>query len=248
MNNKFYFLLFLLNVISFNAQILEEYNFYPKDQFPYEGGEIQFYKDFHDILIANNLKPCEDKHESYNMKVIISETGSVKYLKDDSNNEMAEKNKCAYDLGLKVASKMTKWKPLIVDGEKKQAIGSFYIIPNDLFDNYKEGYFIDEKMAMFDGLSGGGINEFRKEVVKRINLTGYKWNQAFKMQIVFVVNRQGEMEDFKVMQSSGLPEFDQRVISGIKNVQKKKKWTPATINGEPVRYRFKLPLSFSATQ
>lgn len=244
---------FLLLCAFFSAVVCaqsfyEEQYMYPKDQFPYSGGEVQFYKDFHEILMTKDLKPCENKDEMYNLKVIIATDSSIKYLKDDSNKDMADKNKCTYDLGLEVVSYMNKWKPAVVDGEKRQSIAHFYIIPNDLFENYKEGYVPQGNAANFGSLAGG-VNAFRQEVVKRVDLRGYQWNKPFKMLVTFVVNKEGEMEDFQIVQSSGLPEFDQRVINGIKSIKgKKHKWNPATINGQPVKYRFKLPLSFSASQ
>lgn len=248
MNIFFYFLFTLFSTAVFSQNFYEDQYVYPKDQFPYIGGEAQFYKDFHQILISKNLKPCENKDEMYNLKVIIATDSSIKYLKDDSNKEMAEKNKCTYDLGLEVVSYMNKWKPAFVDGEKRQSIAHFYIIPNDLFENYKEGYVPQGNAANFGGLAGG-VNAFRQEVVKRVDLRGYQWDKPFKMLVTFVVNKEGEMEDFQVVQSSGLPEFDQRVINGIKSIKgKKHKWNPATINGQPVKYRFRLPLSFSASQ
>lgn len=246
---RFFTAAFVLLFSFFNAQeITEEHYVYPPGQYPYEGGEAQFYKDFHEIVTNKGLKPCDNKDEIYNLKVIITENGTVKYLRDDSNKEMAELNKCTYNLGLEVVSYMDKWKPIVIDGKKQQSIAHFFIIPNDLFENYKEGYIPEGQVANYKDLPGG-INAFRKELVKRIDLRGYQWNKTFKMVVSFVVNKEGEMEDFKVLQSSGLTEFDQRVISGIKSIKGKKyRWTPAKINGIPVKYRFRLPLTFAAAE
>lgn len=246
MNNKIIILFCFLFFFSLQAQIFEESDVYPEGQFPYEGGEAQFYRDFHNILIAKNLKPCANKEEMYNLKVIISEDGIIKYLKDDSNNIMAAKNDCTYELGLEVVSYMNRWKPILIDGRKRQSVAHFFIIPNDLFENYKEGYIPTGIAANYNNLPGG-VSSFRSEVTKRIDLTGYEWNKAFQMLITFVINLEGEMEDFQVLKSSGLSEFDQRVINGIKSIKGKKyKWKPGTINGFPVKYRFKLPLTFGA--
>lgn len=233
----------------FNGQnFTEEYDYYPEGQFPYLGGEANFYKDFHDILLSEKLQPCENKEEIYNLKVIVPENGAIKYLVDATNKDDVEKYKCTYNLGLKVVSRMNKFKPVLIDGQKKQAVARFYIIPNDLFENYKEGYVPQGVSANYNNLAGG-VNSFRKEVVKRIDTRGYQWNKEFTMIVSFVVNTDGEMEDFQMIQSSGLQEFDQRVMRGIKSIKgKKHKWVPGKINGIPVKTRFKLPLRFGAPE
>lgn len=226
-----------------------EYNQYPAGQYPYKGGEAAFYKDFHDIVTKNGFQPCENKEEVYNLKVIIPETGPIKYLKDETNKDAAEKYKCTCDLGLKVVSLMDKWKPVVIDGEKKQSVAQFYIITDHLFENYKNGYIPSGVAANYNNQSGGGINAFRKLVADRIDTRGYNWSRAFTMIVTFVVNTEGGIEDLKVLQSSGLPEFDQRVMRGIKSVTgKKHKWTPGKIDGVPVKTRFRLPLRFGAPE
>lgn len=226
----------------FNAQVLDEY---PKNQDFYEGGEVALYKDIHQVLKDSELQPCEDKKQIYLVKLLITEDGTIKYIKDDINKEYAESNKCAYNLGLKAVSKMNKWKPLMINGEKKSSIASFHIFPDALFDKYKEGYVLQSTDALFEG-SKDGINKFRSVLVKKIDISGFQWKEAFKLVSTFVVNKEGTIEDIKLENSSGVAEFDQRIINGIKSV--KKKWTPATIEGMPVKYRFRLPLSFRATE
>lgn len=224
------------------AQVAQPlYYYYPHGQEPYKGGDKEFYKDFHQILVDKKMEPCENKNELYLLKVIVNEDRSVKYLKDDMNAEMAEKNKCAYNLGLQVLKYMDKWKPLESDGEIKKGVASYHIFPDALFENYREGYSVESKPALLEGLPDG-INKFRSEVVRKIDLVGFQWKQSFKMVALFTVNTEGVIEDITLENSSGVPEFDRRIISGIKNV--KKKWSPATIHGIPVKYRFRLPLSF----
>ncbi|MCW3169377.1 energy transducer TonB [Chryseobacterium sp. 09-1422] len=225
-----------------SAQVAEPlYYYYPHGYEPYKGGDKEFYKDFHQILLDKNMEPCENKNELYLMKVIVTEEGSVKYLKDEMNSGMAENNKCAYNLGLQVVKYMNKWKPLEVDSAKKQGVASYHIFPDALFENYKEGYTVESEPALLEGLPDG-INKFRSEVVKKIHLDGFQWKQSFKLVALFTVNTEGVIEDITLENSSGVPEFDKRIISGIKNV--KKKWSPAKIHGVPVRYRFRLPMSF----
>ncbi|SHM13228.1 TonB family C-terminal domain-containing protein [Chryseobacterium polytrichastri] len=237
---------FIISLLSFSLNVFgqkvhSQYFFYPKEQDSYEGGEKQFYKDFHQIIIDKNLKPCENKAEVYYLKVIVKEDGSVKYLKDDSNSEMALKNKCTYDLGLEVLKYMDKWKSAIIEGEKKPAVASFFIVPDDLFDHYKEGYIPQYDAASFESMPDG-ISKFREEVVRRIDIDGFNWSNGFKLVVNFTVNTEGKIQDVTLEESSGVKEFDNRVIDGIKRI--KKKWSPAKVGGVPVNYRFKLPLNF----
>ncbi|WP_326981681.1 energy transducer TonB [Chryseobacterium sp. MYb264] len=225
----------------FGQQVASEYYHYPHLQNPYGDGEVQFYKDFHQVLIDKNLKPCDNKDEVFYLKVLIGEDATVKYVKDDTNKELAEKNKCAYNLGLQVLRYMNKWNPAEIDGGKKKAVAGFFVLPNDLFENYKEGYIPQANPALFENLPGG-INQFRKEVGKKINLDGFQWKEAFKLVAIFVVKADGTIGDVSLEQSSGVKDFDDRIIRGIKSI--KKKWNPATVGGVPVNYRFRLPLNF----
>lgn len=97
--------------------------------------------------------------------------------------------------------------------------------------------------AVFDNRPGG-VNKFREEIAKRIDLSGYQWKKAFTVVFSFVVNEEGKIEDVKAEKSSGIPEFDNRFIYAIKSL--KKKWTPATVNGAIVKSRFKIPFNISA--
>ena len=218
-----------------------QFHTYPKNQTSYIGGDAQFYKEFHQILVDKNLKPCENKKELYQLKVIVAEDGSVKNLKDEQNSEMAVESKCAYDLSREVLKYLNNWQPPKINGVKKQAIASFYIFPDDLFERYTEGYNLENDIT---GGLPGGINQFRTEVSKKINLDGFNWEKPFQLAVIFIINKEGKMEDVRLEESSGNPDFDRRIINGVKSV--KKKWNPATINGVPIKFRFRLPLSFGS--
>ncbi|GEN71757.1 energy transducer TonB [Chryseobacterium lathyri] len=90
----------------------------------------------------------------------------------------------------------------------------------------------------------GGMNSFRAEVAKQIDLSGFVWTQPFKLVVNFSVSKEGKMENIKLQESSGNAEFDQRIIDGIKRMRKKK-WTPAKRYGEPVESFYTLPLNFN---
>ncbi|MDQ1159863.1 TonB family protein [Chryseobacterium sp. SORGH_AS 447] len=243
MIRKFLFLSITGCFLSVSGQTVKEEVFrYPRAYEAYEGGDVQFYKDFHQILMEKNLTPCENKEEYYQLKVRIDENDEIALINDDFNSQIAKNNKCAYELSIQVLKNMNRWKPLIIDGKKKTAVKTFFIKPNTLFENYKEDYVPDEKIAAMEGDLPGGINKFREEVAKRIDVDGFVWQKPFKIVVVFVVTREGKIGEVKLEQSSGVPEFDNRIINGIKSI--KKKWAPAKIDGTPVDYRFRLPLNF----
>jgi protein TonB len=77
----------------------------------------------------------------------------------------------------------------------------------------------------------GGINAFRNKVSS--NFDG--------SEITFVVERDGSITDVKA--SGGNSDFNSEAIRTIKSI--KNKWTPAKINGQSVRYRFRLPLTMN---
>ncbi len=61
-----------------SAQVVRPslYN-YLHGQESYQGGEKEFYKDFHQLLLHKKFKLCDNKNELYLLKVIVSEDGSV---------------------------------------------------------------------------------------------------------------------------------------------------------------------------
>jgi hypothetical protein len=67
-------------------------SYFPKGQESYDGGPVQFYKDFHQILIDKGLKPCENKNEFHMLKLVVYEDASVKYVKDELNPELTIKS------------------------------------------------------------------------------------------------------------------------------------------------------------
>ena len=89
----------------------------------------------------------------------------------------------------------------------------------------------------------GGIGRFREEVAKQIDLSGFVWNEPFNLVATFTVSKEGKMENIKLEKSSGNTEFDQRILDGIKRLRKKK-WTPASKNSEPIESFFRLPMTF----
>lgn len=237
MRNQFIFFMALLGwCTATQAQILETY---PEGQESYKGGNIQFYKDFNRILKEQNAQPCSDTKEYHVFKVVVYPDSTIKYLKVDE--DIANKQKCAIELSRQTAKYMKGWKPAEVNGEKGAAVARFWIIPHELFGDLPKNYDPEAhlKIASFDG----GMNNFRALVVRNIDLTRFKFDSTVRLEVVFVIDREGNITELELAQSSGLKEFDDMVLAGISRIRKK--WKPAHISNIPVPFKFRLPLVFA---
>jgi protein TonB len=88
----------------------------------------------------------------------------------------------------------------------------------------------------------GGINAFRNKVSSNFDGSAMNGDEGtVKTEITFVVERDGSITDVKA--SGGNSDFNSEAIRTIKSI--KNKWTPAKINGQSVRYRFRLPLTMN---
>ena len=238
MNPKYLlFLSLFLYSIAFSQDI---YDKYPTGQTDYIGGNVQFYKDFHQVLKNKKLQPCENKKEAFTFRIVVYPDKKIKYVKSE-DAESLEKNKCAFELTKEVAKYLTGWNPAVVDGNKVAAVTSFWIIPHELFQELPQGYdpVNDMEMATYEG----GINNFRKKVFQSIDLSRFTFTGTFRLEVTFIVETDGKMSDVQLAQSTGLKAFDDMVIKSISQIRNK--WTPGSIHGIPVRYRFRLPLAFT---
>ena len=238
MNSKF---LLLLSLFIFSTAFSQDiYEGYPDNQESYKGGSLQFYKDFHQVLVDKKFEPCADKNEALFFTFVIYPDSTVKYLKSE-NEELQEQNKCTFELTKKVAKHLTGWNPAVIDGKKVGAIYGFWIIPAQLFQNLRPDY--NPIQDMVDPIYQGGINNFRKKVFQSVDLKGFTFDGIFRLTVTFTVEKDGKMSNVKLAESSGLKAFDDMVIRSISSI--KNKWTPGNINGVPVRAQFRLPLAFA---
>jgi len=228
--------LFLFFSTVLHAQIVDHY---PKSQSPYIGGYEAYYKDFHDIIAENNLQPCKNKNEFYQFHVLITEDASIKFIKDPNEKYVAE-NKCAYDLAREVAKYQKGWNPAVVNGVKQNAIATFIIYPDDLFGHYKDGYYPAVTYPVFGDYKENHLEHFRKELISKLDLRRFRWNDIFTVEAEFTITKEGKMEDIVLTKKTGLEEFDRMIFYTYKSIRKK--WKPATINGNPIDFRFKYVL------
>lgn len=86
----------------------------------------------------------------------------------------------------------------------------------------------------------GGINAFRKKVSENFDSSAIEGaDSVVKGEVTFVVERDGSITDVKV--SGPNSDFNAEAIRTVKSI--KNKWAPAKINGQNVRYRYRLPLA-----
>ena len=234
---KKYIPLFLFFSVAINAQILDRF---PQYQVPYIGGYANYYKDFHEIVIEKNMKPCSNKGETYEFRVLINEDHSISFIKD-YNSGYIDRNKCAYELAREVAKHQTNWNAAKVDGFPKAAVASFIVFPDDLFDRYQEGYVPQITYPTYGNYEGGGAKEFRNGITNRIDTRRFDWNDRFNVIVEFIITKDSKIENILMIKSSSHEELDKQIVFGIKST--KKLWKPATINGQPVDYRYRLQLN-----
>lgn len=231
--------LFVLNFLIANSQtqILQKY---PKNQIPYEGGYRGYYKDFHDIVIEKGLKPCSNSFEMYQFSVLVTADADIKFIKD-FNEKGVQENKCSYDLAREVAKHQKGWVPATVDGVKQNAIATFVVYPDDIFNRYSEGYVPAISLPVYNDKGGKHMEFFWKELKNNLEMKRFDWNNTFSMDVDFTITKEGQLEDIFLSKPTGLAEFDKMIIYGFKRM--KKKWNPASINGIPVNYRIRYTIN-----
>ena len=69
----------------------------------------------------------------------------------------------------------------------------------------------------------------------------YKKKGRISTVIVFVVQKDGSLGDFSV--SGENKQFNKQALNAIKKVDVK--WSPALINSQPVRQRFRMPITMN---
>jgi protein TonB len=88
----------------------------------------------------------------------------------------------------------------------------------------------------------GGINAFRNKVSGNFDGSAMNGDEGtVKAEVTFVVERDGSITDVKANGKNS--DFNSEAVRTIKSI--KNKWTPAKINGQSVRYRFRLPLTMN---
>lgn len=89
--------------------------------------------------------------------------------------------------------------------------------------------------------SGGGINGFRKRFTDNFDNSSVEGEGTLKTEVTFVVERDGSITQVKATGSN--QDFNREAERTIKSI--KQKWNPGKVNGQPVRSRFRFPISMN---
>ena len=93
-----------------------------------------------------------------------------------------------------------------------------------------------EQMAEFPG----GLKAFRSKVESNFDQSAMDGEEGvMKTEVVFVVERDGTITDIQAKGSNKY--FNQEAERTVRSI--KNKWAPAKINGQNVRYRFRMPVA-----
>ncbi|VXC47417.1 MULTISPECIES: M56 family metallopeptidase [Chryseobacterium] len=101
-----------------------------------------------------------------------------------------------------------------------------------------EGVAVDLVPAEYPG----GVNELRKKVSKNFNSAIFgETNGLVRSTITFVVDKNGSIRDLKAEGEN--EKFNNEVFRVTKEANENITWKPATKDGEPVAYRYNLPIA-----
>jgi len=236
MRRKIILSLLMILSIGYNGQTVVDS--FPEGAESYKGGDKQFYKDFHNVLIDKNIKPCENKNEYYVIDILIYPDSSIKFIKDNDSLNI-QKNKCTYEMTREVFKYLKGWNPLIVNNQKFVGLAKYTIFPDYLFEKYKEGYDIKDfrKPAEYQD---GGLNGFRKKIANSFDMAAVNEAGYHQVLISFVVDENGIMGKPYLEQESNSSSFNEQALMVVGRI--KGKWKPGMLHHIPVKYKVKLPL------
>lgn len=219
----------------------QEVSRFPADQHSYMGGREFFYRDFHKVVTERNLKQCKKDKDFYSAPVLVNVDGTAQLYKSDKQSE--SDSGCTAKLVEEVVKNMKGWLPAKIKGTPVPAVSYYFIYPDALFDKYQEGYKPDNfaESAEFPG----GIEKFREEVIKRIDVSDYyvKGKGKVTVKVRFVVSEKGIIEEIALAETSGFQEYDDMLLRAVKKTRQV--WTPAKIHGIPVPDRFAIPITLA---
>lgn len=228
---------FLLFIIFFTTKLIfaqnEVLDKYPYGQDFYAGGVNQLNKEMVKVVKEKKLLPCEKSEERYNVQILVHENSTIHYVKDFDTVEI-QKNKCAFDFSRKIIPRLKNWMPAKVNGKSIEAIAKIEINPFYLVNSKDDPSKNEKKGPTFKK----GIKAFGFEV-KSIFERFIKKNEDKGVLLTFVVNENGEMEDFKI--EGDFFDYEKKeIINSLSKI--KGKWNPATFNNIPIRAKVSQPI------
>lgn len=222
--------LFICHPLSAQREILEKY---PSGQDFYVGGINGIQKEIVKIIKEQKLQPCADKTENYEIPVLVNEDATINFIKDFDSLTI-EKNKCAFDFSRKIIPHLKKWLPAKENGKKIAAIARIKIQPFFMYhskDNPINNVSINPTYKK-------GLQLFSEEI-SAIFMQRIKMNENKISSLTFVVNENGEMEDFR-LEGAYTENQKSDLIRSLSRI--KGKWNPATFNGIPHKSKVRQPI------
>jgi protein TonB len=111
--------------------------------------------------------------------------------------------------------------------------------PKTVIDSTKTNA-VYETVDQYPIFSSGG-KSFRGIFQENFNVNAIKGEGTIKTEVSFVVETDGTITDIKAMGDNS--KFNEEVVKAVGAV--KTKWTPAKVNGQPVRTRFRMPVTMN---
>lgn len=88
----------------------------------------------------------------------------------------------------------------------------------------------------------GSLSSFRNKIAENFDNSAMEGGEGtLKTTVTFIVERDGSISDVKASGSNS--DFNSEAVRTVKSIRTK--WVPAKINGQPVRQRFRLPLTMN---
>lgn len=87
----------------------------------------------------------------------------------------------------------------------------------------------------------GGINSFRNKFQNNFDSGSLEGEGTLKTEVTFVVEKDGSLTQVKASGSNS--DFNKEAEATIKGLRTK--WTPGKVNGQPVRSRFRFPVTMN---
>ncbi|MCS3530135.1 energy transducer TonB [Chryseobacterium sp. JUb7] len=117
---------------------------------------------------------------------------------------------------------------------------SSVIIPEEIFQKF--GFTEAQLKTDTEPQFPGGIHILRMTVADKIDLGNVKSSKdRLKTTLYFVIESDGKISDvISIGDNDDFNKEGERIIKSIKNI-----WTPAKLNGEPVRFIYALPLTMA---
>ncbi|MGI9583653.1 hypothetical protein ACR1PO_20820 [Chryseobacterium sp. RRHN12] len=228
---------FLLLITFFTIKLIFAQNVvldkYPYGQDFYAGGLNQLTKEMVKVVKEQKLLPCEKSEERYNVQILVYANSTINYVKDFDTVDI-QKNKCAFDFSRKIIPHLKRWMPAKVNEKFTGAITKIEINPFYLVNSKDDPSKNEKKNPTFKK----GIKAFRFEI-KSIFESYIKKNEDKRALLTFVVNENGEMEDFKI--EGDFFDYEKKdIINSLSKI--KGKWNPATFNNIPIRAKISQPI------